>query len=84
MHGPKYVWAVTSLQSDSQAAQLNTRLPVYSKTGSDDLSDGIRRLCEIEAIQVHHFTPSCDKVLDELLFCVGASIDFGQRAKHGV
>jgi hypothetical protein len=39
---------------------------------------------KVEAIKVHHLIPGCDKVVDELLFSVGTSVDFRQGAELGV
>jgi hypothetical protein len=39
---------------------------------------------KVEAIKVHHLVPGRYKVMDKLLLCVRASIDFSQRAELGV
>src|SRR5262249_9009565 len=36
---------------------------------------------EVEPIEVHHFAPGRDEVVNELLLGVGAAIDFSQRSK---
>ena len=43
-----------------------------------------QRSRKVEAIQAHHLGPGRDKVLDELVLSVGASIDFSQGAELGV
>jgi hypothetical protein len=41
-------------------------------------------LCQIEAIKVHHFGPSCYEVVQELLQGVRTSVDFCQGPELGV
>src|SRR5690349_2063592 len=36
---------------------------------------------QVETIQVHHFGPRSDEVLDELLLRIGGCIEFGQRTQ---
>jgi hypothetical protein len=43
-----------------------------------------RHLREVEAIQVHHFVPRGDEVVNELLLRIGAAIDLGEGAQLGV
>ena len=37
-------------------------------------------LCEAEAIEVHHFGPSCHEVVDEFVLRVRAAVNFRQGA----
>jgi hypothetical protein len=39
---------------------------------------------EVEAIEVHHLVPGRDEAVDELLFPIGASVDFSQGAELAV
>jgi hypothetical protein len=43
-----------------------------------------QRLRKVEAIKVHHLVPGRDKVVDELLFSVGTSVNFNQGTELGV
>jgi len=42
------------------------------------------QLRKVKAIKVHHFVPGGDEIMHEFLLCIGAGIDFRQRAEHGV
>ena len=39
---------------------------------------------QVEAVEVHDLMPGGDEVVDELLAGIGAGVDFGQGAEHGV
>jgi hypothetical protein len=39
-----------------------------------------QQLRHVEAIQVHHLGPGGNEVLDELLLCIRAAVDFRQSA----